>query len=67
MRLRQIAVGNRTADEMFLMLTEKIDAATKARSIFLRGGDCNRGVEHYRKIVLANVERLSGVLRPVIC
>ncbi|PSO14033.1 hypothetical protein [Bradyrhizobium sp. MOS003] len=58
-RLRQIAAGNGTPDEMFLMVTEKLDAAAEARSIFVRGGDCSHVLDHYRKIVTANVERLS--------
>ena len=41
MRLRQIATGKGTAEEVFLMVAEKIDAAAEARTIFLRGGDCN--------------------------
>jgi hypothetical protein len=59
MRLRQIAAGAGTPDEMFLMMTEKLDAAAEAHFIFIRGGDCSQVVEHYRKIVAANVERLS--------
>jgi len=42
MRLRQIAAGNGTPQEMFLMVSEKIDAAAEARTIMLRGGDCNQ-------------------------
>jgi hypothetical protein len=60
MRLRQIAAGNSTSDEVFLMVVEKIDAAAEARTIFLRSGDCNQVVDHYRRIVSANVLRLSG-------
>jgi hypothetical protein len=36
MRLRQIAAGNGTPQEMFLMVSEKIDAAAEARTIMLR-------------------------------
>jgi hypothetical protein len=60
MRLRQIATDNGTPEEMFLMVAEKIDAAAEARTIMLRGGDCNQVIDHYRKIVLANVQRLTG-------
>jgi hypothetical protein len=43
------------------MVAEKIDAAAEARTIiFLRGGDCNQVVDHYRRIVSANFQRLSG-------
>src|SRR6478752_2840119 len=60
MRLRQIAAGNGTSEEMFLMVAEKLDAAAEARTIFVRGGDYTHVLEHYRKIVAANVERLSA-------
>ncbi|MBP1294223.1 hypothetical protein [Bradyrhizobium elkanii] len=59
MRFRQIATGTGTADEIFLMVTEKLDAAAEARAILFRGGDCDQIVDHYRRIVAANVERLS--------
>jgi hypothetical protein len=59
MRLRQIAAGAGTADEIFLMVTEKLDAAAEARTIFIRGGDCSDVFHHYRKLVAGNVERLS--------
>jgi hypothetical protein len=59
-RLRQIAAGNGTPDEMFLMVTEMLNAAAEARSSFIRGGDCGHVLDHYRKIVTANVERLSA-------
>ncbi|MFK4522936.1 hypothetical protein ABIF90_000917 [Bradyrhizobium japonicum] len=60
MRIRQIAAGNGTSEEMFLMVTEKLDAAAEARTIFVRGGDYSHVLDHYRKIVAANVERLSA-------
>jgi hypothetical protein len=60
MRLRQIAGGTGTTDEMFLMVTEKLDAAAEARTILIRGGDCGDVLDHYRKIVAGNVERLSA-------
>jgi hypothetical protein len=60
MRLRQIAAGNGTSEEMFLMVTEKLDAAAEARTIFVRGGDCSHVLDHYRKIVAENLERLSA-------
>jgi hypothetical protein len=59
LRVRQIAAGKGTPDEMFLMVTEKLDAATEARAIFLRGGDSGQVVDHYRRIVAANAERLG--------
>ena len=60
MRLRQMAAGNGTSDEMFLMVTEKFDAASQAGAIFIRGGDCSQVLDHYRRIVAANAERLSA-------
>ncbi|MBR0916066.1 hypothetical protein [Bradyrhizobium japonicum] len=60
MRLRQIAAGTSTADEMFLMVTEKLDAAAEARTIFIRGGDCGDVLDHYKKIIAGNVDRLSA-------
>ena len=60
MRLRQIATGNGTPEEMFLMVAEKIDAAAEVRTILMWGGDCNQVIHHYSKIVLANVQRLTG-------
>jgi hypothetical protein len=59
MRLRQIAAGTGTADKI-LMVTEKLDAAAEARTIFIRGGDSSEVLEHYRKIVARNVERFSA-------
>ncbi|SFV18961.1 hypothetical protein [Bradyrhizobium arachidis] len=60
MRFRQMAADNGTSHEMFLMVTEKFDAASEAGSIFIRGGDCGQVLDHYRKIVAANAERLSA-------
>ena len=39
MRFQSIALGKGTSDEMFLMVTEKLDAMAEARAIILRGGD----------------------------
>jgi hypothetical protein len=60
LRLRLIAVGKGTPDEMFLMVSEKIDALGAAQTILIRGGDTTQILESYRKIVAANVTRLSG-------
>ena len=38
LRVRQIAAGKGTPDGLFLMVTEKLNAATEARAIVLRGG-----------------------------
>jgi hypothetical protein len=60
MRLRMIALGRSTPGEMLLMVTEKIDAMEEAKGIIIRGGHPSLIVDHYRKIVTANVARLSG-------
>lgn len=59
MRLRMMALGTSTPDEMFLMVTEKIEAMEQAKKIFIRGGDPSLVIENYQKIVAANVARLS--------
>jgi hypothetical protein len=61
MRLRLIALGRGTADEMFLMVIEKIKALEEAGAIILRGGNPSLVIDNYQKIVAANVARLSGV------
>jgi hypothetical protein len=58
-RLRMMALGQSTSDEMFLMVTEKIDAIEQAKKIIIRGGDPSLVIENYQKIVAANVARLS--------
>ena len=60
MRLRLIASGQGTPDEMFLMVSEKIEAFDKAQAILIRGGDPAHVLENYHKIVAANVARLSA-------
>jgi len=59
MRLQMIAIGKGTSDEMFLMVTEKLDAMAQAKTIIIRGGDPSLVIDHYRKVVAANVARLS--------
>jgi hypothetical protein len=59
MRLQMIALGKGTSDEMFLMVTEKLDATEEAKAIVIRGGDPSLIIDNYRKIVAANVARLS--------
>jgi hypothetical protein len=58
-RLRLIADGHGTSEEMFLMANEKIDALTQAGTILIRGGGSGQILENYRRIVAANVKRLS--------
>ncbi len=59
MRLRMMALGQSTPAEMLLMMTEKLEAMEVANSILIRGGHPSRVIDNYRKIVSANVERLS--------
>jgi hypothetical protein len=59
LRLRLIAAGKGTSDEIFLMVNEKIEALTEARTILIRGGDSTDILANYRKIVAANAARLS--------
>jgi ABC-type taurine transport system ATPase subunit len=60
MRLRLIAAGKSTSAEMFLMVNEKIEALAQARTILIRGGNSGQVIDNYRKIVAANVQRLSA-------
>ena len=60
MRLRAMALGRSTTDEMFLMVTEKIEAMEQAKNIIIRGGHPSLVIENYHKIVAANVARLSA-------
>lgn len=64
MRLRMMALGRATTAEMFLMVTEKLAAIEDARVIIAQGGTPALVVDNYRKIVAANVARLSA--RPPI-
>ena len=58
-RLRMMAFGKGTPDEMILMVSEKMNAMGEARAIIIRGGNPSLVIDHYQKIVTANVERLS--------
>ena len=60
LRLRLIVFGRSTPDEIFLMVTEKIDAFEQAKSVIVRGGNPSLIIDNYRKIVAANVARLSS-------
>ena len=46
MRLRLIAAGKSTSEEMFLMFNEKVSALEEARVILMRGGDATRVLDH---------------------
>ena len=58
MHLQMIALGKGTSDEMFLMVTEKLDAIEQAKAIVIRGGDPSLIIDNYRKIIAANIARL---------
>ena len=60
MRVRLIAAGKSTSDEIFLMVNEKVEALEEARAILIRGGDATQIIDNYRKIVAANAARLSA-------
>ena len=58
-RLRMMAAGQSTPNEMLLMVAEKISALEEARVIIARGGNSSHVIQNYQKIVGANVARLS--------
>jgi len=60
MRLRMLASGRGSLPEMVLMMSEKYDAWEDARRIVVRGGNPLHVIDNYRRIVTANVARLSG-------
>ena len=60
LRLRLIVLGRSTPDAIFLMVSEKIDALEQATSVIIRGGDPSLIIDNFRKIVAANVARLSS-------
>jgi hypothetical protein len=61
MRIRMTALGHQsTPSEMFLMVTEKLEATEDAKTIIIKGGDPEGVIDIYRRIVAANVARLSA-------
>ena len=64
LRLRLMALGRNAPDEIFLMVTEKIDALEQAKLVISSGGNPSRIIDNYRKIVAANVARLSHTRWP---
>jgi hypothetical protein len=58
-RLRMIALGKSTPNEMVLMVTEKINAMAEAKAIMIHGGSPSHVIDNYQKIVAANVARLA--------
>ena len=67
MRLRLIALGRGTADEMFLMVTEKVKALEEAGAIILRGGNPSLVIDEdccgQRRTIVGCLER--PVLNPL--
>jgi hypothetical protein len=59
-RLRMMAFGQSTQAEIFLMVSEKVNAMEEAKAIIARGGSSSLVIENYQRIVSANVSRLSG-------
>jgi hypothetical protein len=59
-RIGMMALGQSTPGEMFLMVSEKMNAMEQAQAIIARGGNPSLVIENYQKIVAANVARLSG-------
>ena len=59
LRLRLLARGSASPEEMLLMVTEKIEAMQHAGWLLARGGTPAAVIDDYRRIVAANVERLS--------
>jgi hypothetical protein len=59
-RVRLMVLGRSTLDEIFLTVTEKIDALEEARSVIMRGDHPSLIIDNYRNIVAANVARLSA-------
>jgi hypothetical protein len=60
LRVRMMSLGQSTPTEMFLMVSEKMNALEEAQAIIARGGNTSLVIENYQKIVTANVARLSG-------
>jgi hypothetical protein len=59
-RLRMLAFGTSSPAEIFLMVSEKMDAMEEAKAIIARGGNPSLVIENYQRIVAANVARLSA-------
>jgi hypothetical protein len=54
-RLRMMAVGKSTPNEIVLMVTEKMNAMEEARAIMMRGGSPSLVIENYQKILSAGL------------
>lgn len=57
-RLSQAAMGQGSAAENLLMVTEKVTAFAEAATIIATGGSAHKVVRRYRRKVRANAKRL---------
>ena len=57
-RLSQAAMGQGSAAENLLMVTEKVSAFAEAAAIVATGGSAHKVVKGYRRKVRANAKRL---------
>lgn len=53
-RVRMMALGQSTPTEMFLMVSEKMNALEQAQAIIARGGNPSLVIQNYHRIVVAN-------------
>jgi hypothetical protein len=60
LRVRMMSLGQSTPTEMFLMVSEKMNALEEAQAILARVVTPPSLFENYQKIFTANVVRLSG-------
>jgi len=58
-RLSQAAMGQGSASENLLMMTEKVTAFAEAAATLATGGSAHKVVRGYRRKVRANVRRLK--------
>ena len=65
-RIRMMALGQSTPAEMFLMVSEKMNALEQAKAIIARGGNPSLVIENYQKIVAANVVEIVRSSRRLI-
>ena len=59
LRIRMMALGRSSPDELLLMITEKAGAIEVAAAIMMRCGSSALLIDSYQKIAAATVARLS--------
>ncbi len=57
-RLSQAAMGQGSAAENWLMVTEKVTAFAEAAAVIAAGGSAHKVVKGYRRKIRANAKRL---------